>query len=47
MGYAEIARIVAGSRGDDAYGYRGEFLRLVQLAQSLSTGSRIEPVEAD
>jgi len=34
---AELAR---GARGEDAYGYRGEFLRLVQLAQSLQTASR-------
>lgn len=38
MGYADIARLAAESRGTDSYGYRGEFLRLVNLAQSLSTG---------
>ena len=37
MGYADIARLAAESRGADIYGYRGEFLRLVNLAQALST----------
>lgn len=37
MGYAEIARIAAESRGADTFGYRGEFLRLVNLAASLSS----------
>jgi Ca-activated chloride channel family protein len=38
MGYDDIAKIAADARGADAYGYRGEFLRLVHLAQVLSTG---------
>ncbi len=38
MSYDDIAKIAAEARGTDAYGYRGEFLRLVHLAQSLSTG---------
>ncbi len=38
MTYNDIAKIAAEARGADAYGYRGEFLRLVRLAQSLSTG---------
>ena len=37
MGYADIAKLAAESRGADTFGYRGEFLRLVNLAQSLST----------
>jgi Ca-activated chloride channel family protein len=41
FGYAEIAALAAGARGQDRYGYRGEFLRLVELANALSTqGSR-------
>jgi Ca-activated chloride channel family protein len=44
MGYAEIARIAAESRGADNYGYRGEFLRLVKLAQTLSTGKPVAGV---
>ena len=36
IGYTEIARLAADSRGEDSFGYRGEFLRLVNLAQSLS-----------
>jgi Ca-activated chloride channel family protein len=38
MGYDDIAKIAAEARGMDAFGYRGEFLRLVRLAQALSTG---------
>ena len=38
MGYADIVKLAADSRGADTFGYRGEFLRLVNLAQSLSTG---------
>lgn len=37
MSYADIARLAAESRGADTFGYRGEFLRLVNLAKSLST----------
>lgn len=33
--YADIARLGAGSRGDDAFGYRSEFLSLVRLADAL------------
>ena len=36
MNYADIAKLAAESRGADTFGYRGEFLRLVNLAQSLS-----------
>jgi Ca-activated chloride channel family protein len=36
MDYAAIARIAADARGDDVFGYRGEFLQMVKLAQSLS-----------
>lgn len=38
MSYDDIAKIAAEARGTDAFGYRGEFLRLVHLAQTLSTG---------
>lgn len=37
MSYADIAKLAAESRGADSFGYRGEFLRLVNLAQSLSS----------
>ena len=47
MSYDDIARIAAESRGDDAFGYRGEFLRLVNLAQSLSTGKPEPMLMAD
>lgn len=38
MDYAGVARIAAEARGADSFGYRGEFLRLVKLAESLATG---------
>ncbi len=40
--YAQIARLAAEARGRDADGYRGEFLSLVKLADSLVV--RPEPV---
>lgn len=39
FGYDDIHKLAAGARGDDRFGYRGEFLRLVNLAKSLSTKS--------
>ena len=38
-GYSDIAALAAGSRGADRFGYRGEFLRLVHLAESLDSRS--------
>jgi Ca-activated chloride channel family protein len=37
FGYREIETLAAGARGDDRFGYRGEFLRLVKLAEALRT----------
>ncbi len=34
--YGDVSTLARKARGDDAFGYRGEFLSLVQLAQSLS-----------
>jgi Ca-activated chloride channel family protein len=39
--YEEVLQLARAARGDDPSGYRGEFLSLVQLAQSLS---KSEPV---
>ena len=39
MNYAKILKLASESRGDDPFGYRGEFLRLVNLAQRLSSKS--------
>jgi Ca-activated chloride channel family protein len=39
-GYADIARLGAGARGDDPAGYRGEFLALVRLADTIEMASR-------
>jgi Ca-activated chloride channel homolog len=36
-GYADVLRLARGARGDDATGWQGEFVQLVELAQSLST----------
>jgi Ca-activated chloride channel family protein len=41
MTLADVQRIAAGARGEDAFGYRGEFLRLVQVAQS---SAALEPL---
>jgi len=35
FGYPELTKLAQGARGSDPYGYRGEFLRLVNLAASL------------
>jgi len=32
-----VRELAAGARGPDSFGYRGEFLRLVDLAASLGT----------
>ena len=35
FGYDDAAELARNARGDDRFGYRGEFLRLVSLAGSL------------
>jgi Ca-activated chloride channel family protein len=35
FGYTEILALARGARGDDPFGYRGEFLQLTNLASSL------------
>jgi Ca-activated chloride channel family protein len=37
-GYADVVKLAVGARGIDPFGYRGEFLGLVRLAESLSEG---------
>jgi len=37
FGYAQIEALAAGARGNDRYGYRGDFVRLVKLADALGT----------
>ena len=37
FGYDDIAALAGGARGDDPFGYRGEFLGLVNLARGLSS----------
>jgi Ca-activated chloride channel family protein len=39
FGWTDVRQLAQGSRGQDPFGYRGEFINLVGLAQSLSTGS--------
>ena len=41
MTLADVQRIAAAARGDDTFGYRSEFLRLVQVAQSAAA---LEPL---
>jgi Ca-activated chloride channel homolog len=41
FGYGDVAKLAQGARGEDRFGYRSEFLSLVNLAQSLGeAGSR-------
>jgi Ca-activated chloride channel family protein len=42
--YADIVELVKNARGDDPFGYRGEFLTLVNMARSLSIS---EPATGD
>ena len=35
--YTDVRQLASASLGSDRYGYRSEFLRLVDLAQSLAT----------
>ncbi len=39
FGYGDIARLATGARGDDPGGYRGEFVSLVKLADSLAAAA--------
>ncbi|MEO1319498.1 MAG: YfbK domain-containing protein, partial [Pseudomonadota bacterium] len=41
FGYGDITALANSARGKDAFGYRGEFVSLVNLARGLSTS---EPV---
>jgi Ca-activated chloride channel family protein len=36
-GYEDVLRLARGARGDDAHGWKGEFVQLVALAQGLAT----------
>jgi Ca-activated chloride channel family protein len=38
-GYGDALQLARSARGQDPHGYRGEFLHLIELAQSLSSGS--------
>ena len=37
--YGDVAKLARSAQGDDRFGYRREFLSLVQLAESLSTAT--------
>jgi Ca-activated chloride channel family protein len=43
FGYADVLRLARAARGDDAAGWKGEFVQLVELAQSLSTHAAKAP----
>ena len=38
-GYDEALALARGARGEDRHGYRAELIHLIELAQSLSSGS--------
>jgi len=40
FGYDDVARLARDARGKDDFGYRGEFITLVNLAKSLDGGNR-------
>ena len=40
MGYAAIAELANGARGDDPEDYRAEFVRLVRMAETLEATRR-------
>ena len=40
FGYNEVARLANSARGPDSFGYREEFLTLVNLAKSLDSGNK-------
>ena len=35
-GHDDVAALAQGARGDDPFGYRNEFVRLVRLARSIT-----------
>ncbi|WP_051279157.1 vWA domain-containing protein [Chitinilyticum aquatile] len=39
MSYGQLATIASAARGDDPFGYRGEFIQLVNLAGKLTPGA--------
>ncbi len=39
--YVKVIELAKASKGKDVYGYRGEFIRLAQLAQSLDTERKV------
>ena len=41
FGYPQILELAQISRGDDPFGYRGGFIQMVQLAQSLTTPQKV------
>ena len=43
---ADSARLARGAKGEDPFGLRGEFVQLVELAQSLQTPQNVQ-VRAD
>ncbi|HSX72131.1 MAG TPA: YfbK domain-containing protein, partial [Pseudomonas sp.] len=46
FGLADSARLARGAKGEDPFGLRGEFVQLVELAQSLQTPQNVQ-VRAD
>ena len=46
FGLADSAKLARGAKGEDPFGLRGEFVQLVELAQSLQTPQNVQ-VRAD
>ncbi len=46
FGYDEVLATARGARGNDPFGYRGEFLTLVSLARSIDAGQPKEQAQA-
>jgi Ca-activated chloride channel family protein len=42
FGYDDVRSLANGARGGDPFGYRGEFVTLVNLAQSLSGQAAVQ-----
>ncbi|MGH2830708.1 MAG: vWA domain-containing protein, partial [Actinomycetota bacterium] len=44
-GYEDVLKLARAARGDDAHGWKGEFVQLVELARGLGTQANVDPPE--
>ena len=42
-GYDDVIRIAGAAKGDDAFGYRSEFVQMVRAAKTASSMARLDP----